>query len=878
MVHLNRLILAVLLSFTTTSVLIAEEATPDPKKEEASKEADKKSDSDKKEKKDKKEEKKEKTIAEQIEKQTAHEGFLDFYQDPKSGSLMLTISDEQLDKPMIYFAHTVNGVLDAGHFKGFFRDNKLLEFRKRFDKIEIVSKRPNFYIDPESALARSEGTNMSEAILASIKIETHDEKKGLYLLKMDGTLLGESIHKVSPYPRPRRPGAPPEPPRFKLGKLSKDKTKYVGIKSYPKNTDVVVEYVFDNASPSVGGGPEISDARNVTVQLQHSFIEMPDDDFTPRRDDARVGYFTEQVTDLTSDSWAPYRDVINKWNLVKKDPSAELSEPVEPIVWWIENTTPVEWRDTIKWATEQWNQSFEKAGFKNAVVVKVQPDDAEWDAGDIRYNVLRWTTSPRPPFGGYGPSVTNPLTGEIIAADIMLEFVYMKNRWLQGDLYTAGGDMTSDLPQIDDSKFCSYGHNLQTDLMTARAMLESQGADMSEKDRLSNETLAALILHEVGHTLGLNHNMRASQQYDEVAIHDMELTKGSITGSVMDYAPTNIAPPGIKQGHFADIRPGAYDDWVIEYGYSPALADPEAEEKRLAAILARSTQPELAFGNDADDMRAPGRHIDPRVMIGDMSSDAIAYSEGRAKLVKATFGDLMEKSTSEGDSYHELTTMFNVLFGNYVGAVNIATRYVGGVYIDRAVVGQKGATQPYTPVSEADQRRAMKLIADYMFAPNLLPEATKYYNYLQVQRRGFNNFGNNEDPKLHDMWMRGQSRLLDHLLHANVLKRMSDTGLYGNSYSLNEMLNDLTSAIFDADKKGNVTTVRQNLQIMYVKRLIGISGLKGKSRYDSLSNSAAIYQLQQIDKNYTSSRGNASTKAHRNYIDWLIKDAFQKYE
>jgi hypothetical protein len=401
---------------------------------------------------------------------------------------------------------------------------------------------------------------------------------------------------------------------------------------------------------------------------------------------------------------------------------------------------------------------------------------------------------------------------------------------------------------------------------------------MEEKERLAEESLAALILHEVGHTLGLNHNMAASQRYDHVEIHDKELTKGSITGSVMDYAPTNIAPPGVEQGYYADIRPGSYDDWVIEYGYSQGLEDPVAEEKRLQEILSRSTQPELFFGNDADDMRSPGRGIDPRIMIGDMSSNAIAYAEDRAKLVKATFGDLKQRALKEGESYQELTTMFNVLLGNYFGAINIATRYVGGVYLDRAVVGQEGAGKPYTPVSEADQRRAMELISEYVFAPGALSESQEFYQYLQVQRRGFSGFGNNEDPKIHDAWIRNQNRLLAHLLHPAVTKRMSDTALYGNTYSLAEMMNDLTKAVFEADRKGNVNTIRQNLQVSYVNSLIGASGLKGNSRHDNLTSAAAIYQLQQIEKNYTASRGDLSTKAHRNYISWLINDAFQQYD
>ncbi len=825
---------------------------------------------------DKKEEK-EKTVAEMLKDQTAFDGFLDFYQDPKTGSLMLILTEDQFDKPIIYFAHTVNGVLEAGHFKGNFRETKLLEFKKYFDKIEIISTTPRYYLDKNNAISRSAGTNISPATLASMKIEAHDEKTGTYLVKVDPVFLSESIHKVSPYPRPKTPGAPPSPPRFKVGKLSKDKTKYLGVRSYPKNTDIVVEYIFDDEAPSVRGNLEISDSRTVTIQMQHSFIEIPDNDFKPRRDDARIGYFGEQFDDLTSDKWAPYKDVINRWDLVKKDPSAKISEPVKPIVWWIENTTPVEWRDTIKKATLQWNLAFEKAGFKNAMQVKVQPDDAKWDAGDIRYNVLRWTASPRPPFGGYGPSIANPLTGQLLAADIMLEYVYMKNRWLEETLYTDGASHEKPAVELMEGLYCSAGHQLHSSLLTAKTIMTAAGASKRELKALTEQNLYYLILHELGHTLGLNHNMKASQRYNPVEIHDAEKTKGSVTGSVMDYPPTNLAPPGIKQGDYADTRPGPYDDWAIEYGYSTALDDSDAEEARLEKILSRSTEHDLAFGNDADDMRAAGHHIDPRVMINDMSSDAIAYGEGRMKLVKDTFKKLKDKTTHPGESYQELLIGYNSLFRAYTGVTRIVSRYIAGVYLDRSVVGQEGATSPFTPVSVDDQKRALALINEYLFAPDILEEAVPYYNQLQTQRRMFDNFGKNEDPKLHDMLLNAQKAVLAHLLHANVLKRMTDTALYGNNYELNEFLTDLTVGVFEADKKSDITTRRQNLQIEYVKQLIGISGLKGKSAFDHLSKAAATYQLSQIGDKYTSGRSRSKgTKAHREYLQWLIEDAFDK--
>ncbi|MBK9794283.1 MAG: DUF5117 domain-containing protein [Sphingobacteriales bacterium] len=164
-------------------------------------------------------------------------------------------------------------------------------------------------------------------------------------------------------------------------------------------------------------------------------MEVPQNNFKPRYDDPRVGYFMEKVTDQTSTSPTPWKDLIHRWNLVKKNPTEKLSEPVKPIVWWIENTTPKEFRPIIKNAVLAWNEAFETAGFKNAVECYEQPDTASWDAQDIRYNVIRWTSSPRPPYGGYGPSFVNPRTGQILGADIMLEFIFMTNRLPLEKLY-----------------------------------------------------------------------------------------------------------------------------------------------------------------------------------------------------------------------------------------------------------------------------------------------------------------------------------------------------------------------------------------------------------------------------------------------------------
>ena len=813
---------------------------------------------------DKKDEKKPKTLSEMIKGQTEFAGIFNLYQDEKTGKHLMVINESQLDTPFVYFAHTVDGVTDAGHFRGSYRETKLIEFRKYFDRIDIISKTPRYKFDENSAISKASNANISEAVLASIKIEK--EEDGKIAFNVNKLFLSEALHKVSPTINPADKNAKK---RFKVGKLDSKKSRIIKQRPYPNNLDVVVDYVFTNASPTVRGSGAVSDPRSVSVKVQHSFVALPQNNYQPRLDDARIGYFTNQFDQMTSTDWTPYEDVIKRWDLQKKNPSAALSEPVKPITWWIENTTPIEWRDTIKDAVLAWNSSFEKAGFKNALEVKIQPDDADWDAGDINYNVLRWTSSPKPPFGGYGPALANPLTGEILGSDIMLEFVFMKNRWIYDTLYTQGAMSHSNSTHTGELN-CSLGHEIQQNLMLAKGLA---AGDSIEENEMIRQGLTQLILHEVGHTLGLNHNMKSSILWDEKEVHDKSKTQGIVTGSVMDYAPANIAPIGMQQGDIFQTKPGPYDDWAINYGYSVALADASAEQARLSKILARSSEHALAFGNDADDMRAPGRHIDPRVMIGDLSSNPAAYGADRMALINKLFTELKDKATVEGDSYQQLVTSANSLFGQYRSQAGIVSRQIGGVYVERAVVGDANADKPFIPVPLEKQTQAMEILAEYVFAPDVLQSMQPLYNFMQQQRRGFNHYGKNEDPKPHKMILSMQKSVLAQLLHPAVLLRISDTALYGNEYSLNQFMGDLTASIFVKDAEAS--SISHNLQIEYVNQLIAIAGLGKPSKFDNLAKTAALYQLTEIADTSLSWGADTAAKAHKKYIDRLIAKALE---
>ncbi|WP_248722894.1 zinc-dependent metalloprotease [Seonamhaeicola sp. ML3] len=813
---------------------------------------------------------KKKSIADLVKKSKKIEGLFTIYQDTTNGSLQMLISENQIGKEYIYFSQIADGVLEGKANRGSYRGSKIFKIEKYFDKIEFIVQNTSFYFDPNNPISKSENANTSNGTIASVKIEASDSKTGSYLIKANDLFLKETFSRIK---SPSRPGS--SSLSFKLGALDKNKTKINSIKNYPENTNIKIEYVYSNPSTISNGSNALADPRNVSIKVFHSLIAMPENNYEPRYDDPRVGYFMTKVDDQTSTSSTPYRDLIHRWNLQKKDPNAKISEPVEPIVWWMENSTPLEWRETIKNGVLQWNKAFEKAGFKNAMVVKQQPDDADWDAGDIRYNVLRWTSSPQPPFGGYGPILVNPRTGQILGADIMLEYVHFTNRVFYDKIYNLHG-LEKPFKNHDNSnehnhEHCTLGKFMHQDIMFASAVASVTGASDLEMERIKKESMTALIMHEIGHTLGLNHNMKASQLFSPAELSNPEFIDGKcLTGSVMDYATLNITKDRTKQGQYDDVAVGPYDIWAIQFGYTPFKS--EEEKNRL---LNRSTEPELIFGNDADDMRSPGKAIDPRVMIHDQSNDAIQYSIDRIELSQNLMKTAKDNFIRDGKSYEDLRRVYLLLSGQKSGAANIISRYIGGVYVDRAMAGQEGATQPYTPVKLEDQKRAMKALEMYVFAPDAFNAPNDLYNYLARQRRGFDFLNEPEDPKIHKQILAYQQNVLSHLLHPNTLQRITDSQLYGNEYKLSQFMSDLNASIFSKDIYGNVNSFRQNLQLAYTNRLINILTGKQNSMFSNTSKSMALYNLKRI-KSMATNTGNISSKAHKQHLRTLIDNAFKE--
>tara|TARA_B100000902_G_scaffold396682_1_gene458371 strand:+ start:6767 stop:9313 length:2547 start_codon:yes stop_codon:yes gene_type:complete len=792
-----------------------------------------------------------------------YEGLFNIYQDKDNGNCYIEIDSNHINNDFIYFSYIENGNASAMMMKGQFRGSKIINISKFYNKIEFTIKNTKYYFNDSSQLKKSENSNINIPIIVSEEILAINNEGNKFLINANNIFLNESLNQIK-YPSRNKI----------LGGLSK-KTKYNKIRNYVENTDIVVEYIYDNKYPKSYGDASVTDSRSINIKYQHSLIKMPEDGFNPRFEDPRVGYFSTQSNDMTTVERINYRDVIHRWRLIKKDSSQKYSEPIEPIVYWIENTTPLEFRDIIKEAAESWNIAFKEAGFINAVQVKIQPDSADWEAGDIRYNVIRWTSSPRPWWGGYGPSFVNPLTGEILGADIMLEWTSITNRIYLDNIFNNRNNNENILidtifNQNNDHQYCNHHNESQIQNIIGNLYIQNNNLSNDMKKEMVRQSLFRLVLHEVGHTLGLTHNFKASTflSIEELKNKDIVNSKG-ICSSVMEYPAINITNNPENQGLFYDIKPGPYDIWAIKYGYSHFNNN---EREELDKILILSKNKENSYGNDADDMRSSGKGIDPNIMIYDLSDNPVLYAKERIELINNLIDEILVNHTIENESYEKLTRSYRTLLYSYFTCLNIMTRQIGGVNIDRSFYTENSENKPFNPVSEEKQKEALSYIMKYGFNEKYLIN-NNIYPYLKRQRRGFNTNYNGEDPKILEFILGRQSLLLSQLLNSNVLKRINNTSLYGNNYSISEYMIDLRNSIIQNDLNKNVSLFEQNLRTLYIKSLLQILNNKN---YDEISKSCVYYNLNWIYNNINTSSGNLSSKQHKEYLKYIISDIYTK--
>jgi hypothetical protein len=559
---------------------------------------------------------------------------------------------------------------------------------------------------------------------------------------------------------------------FKVSSLDENRSYIEWAKSFPRNIEVRHVLTYKAKEP-----PSDASAGTISVEMNQSMVLLPEVPMEPRLFDERVGYFSVHQVDYgLSDHKTVDRTYITRYRLEPSDTAAfrrgELVEPVKPIVYWIDPATPEKWRPYLKAGVEDWQQAFEHAGFRNAIIAKDPPtaeEDPEFSPEDVRYSVIRWF--PSEVQNAFGPHVHDPRSGEILESDI------------------------------------GWYHNV-ANLLRNWYLIQTAAANPEARSvKFSDEVMGKLIrfvaAHEVGHTLGLPHNMKASSAYpvDSLRAPGFVCRMG-VAPSIMDYARFNYVAQPEDEGACFDPRIGPYDDYSIKWGYRPILGatNPDEELPTLDAwIREHEEDPTYWFGDPSG--------IDPTSLTEAIGSDAMEAGELGIANLKRILQSLMDWTYENGEDWSELEELYGQVatqWNRYLGHV---VANIGGVVRTRKRQGQEGII--YEPIPAETQRRAMEFVDREAFTPPtwLVDEEI---------------LGRIENVGTVERMRRLQVGVLDNVLEPGRMQRLIEAqARFGDeAYSLLEMAGDVRSGVWSELQTGrSIDTYRRNLQRGYLERM-----------------------------------------------------------
>lgn len=498
--------------------------------------------------------------------------------------------------------------------------------------------------------------------------------------------------------------------------LDREKTFVSAVKVFPDNLVVETQYnLVGSGAPTIEemmGGSTTGDPRSVAVKLVYNLFPLKaDTGYVPRLADSRIGYFTVQFQDFSRPTKLDQQtQFVNRWNVRKKNMDEPLSDPVKPIVFWLDNAIPLKYREPLASGILTWNRAFEKIGIKNAIEVKQMPDDADWDPADMRYNTVRWVASAEDAYA-VCQSRINPITGETINGSILVD-ANMVRALVSEQGMVIDPSATTKL-KLRDPRACEF---VQDGMMQAQIGLIASSVlaidNRVSADEYVRQFLHNVICHEFGHMLGLRHNFAASTELTLDQLKDKATTdKAQPSASVMDYVPFNVS--AIKQAgvDYYGQGLGAYDFWAVEYGYRDFGKDTPTEERSsLQAIASKCNEPGHAFQTDEN---ADG--YDPYVTRFDLSAEPLDYWTRMVGLSKTLVSSLGTRKPRAGESYFEMTRELQTLMGFQFKAVTEMTRFIGGLRRNMNFKGDKDERPPLSPLPNDVQVRALDLVCKNAF-------------------------------------------------------------------------------------------------------------------------------------------------------------------
>ena len=756
----------------------------------------------------------------------------------KRDNVYLEIQPAQFDRDYLLVTQLSQGIGDFGFDGGSSMRSDLVRFHRAGERVELWVVNPWVTAAPNSPMARTVAYSFGHSVAQSFAIASVHDTTHAVLVDLAPFLVSDWVDAGGFF------DFVVQALQLRGGvSFDKERSSFQSLRVFPGNVEAEARLTF-RASRNLGIAT-LADYRYIPLGVHYSLIELPATPMRARHADDRVGYFISAMMDLSRDTAESFFvRYVNRWRLEKKDPSAAVSEPVHPIVYYVDRTVPDEWRPYVRAGILEWNRAFEEAGFRNAIQAPDAPDDSLWSAEDARYSTVRWMANYFQTYA-IGPSDVDPRTGEILNADILIAASWIQAFQGQYRRFSGPADQVravfreDSLLRADPAghlRLCTYAAGFEQHAVVLQAALVAAGLvgpGQPVPKEYVGQALKELVMHEVGHTLGLRHNFRGTAIIPAERLTDRAFTaREGTSGSVMDYNPPAVSLDRSRQGDYYNTTIGSYDRWAIRYGYADAGgATSDAERPGLARVASEAADPAHLYGSD-EDAGFGAFGLDPSITRYDLTANPLAWGQEYVGLINRLMDSLEYRLVGPGDPYTKLRSGFANMLGTRWQATLYATKFIGGATTARDHRGDPNGRPAVVDVPAARQREALAFIARdglgeraYRFRPELLRRLApnRWYHW------GANPFeGGRIDFPLHEYAFTYQTVLVDLVWEPGVLDRLRDAELRatrpGEALSIPEVIDAVTRATWAEAGYGggaarNAGSIRRDLQRYTLQRL-----------------------------------------------------------